>query len=59
MEGAQENMLQNLDDINVNEVLDRVLDHCIVVDPSARVYLMGTDLRSVKGRFVVESVQIF
>ncbi|HKD82824.1 MAG TPA: hypothetical protein VKH81_24255 [Candidatus Angelobacter sp.] len=52
-------MLQNLDDINVNEVLDRVLDHCIVVDPSARVYLMGTDLRSVKGRFVVESVQIF
>lgn len=51
--------MQNLDDINFTEVLDRVLDHCIVVDPSARVYLLGIDLRDVKGRFIVESVQTF
>ncbi|MGC2697752.1 MAG: gas vesicle protein GvpJ [Candidatus Angelobacter sp.] len=49
--------MQNLENINVTEVLDRVLDHGIVMDPSTRVFLLGVDLHTFKGRFVVESVQ--
>jgi hypothetical protein len=51
--------MQNLENINVTEVLDRVLDHGIVMDPSARVMLMGVDLHTIKGHFVVESVQTY
>jgi hypothetical protein len=47
----------SLDDINVVEILDRVLDNGIVVDPSARVYLIGRDLRASQKRVVVESVR--
>ena len=47
--------MQNLDNINVAELLDRILDHGIVVDPSARIVLLGVDLLSIKGRLVVES----
>lgn len=50
-------VMQNLENINVTEVLDRVLDHGIVMDPSARVMLMGVDLHTLKGRFVVEYIQ--
>jgi hypothetical protein len=52
-------VMQNLENINVTEVLDRVLDHGIVMDPSARVMLMGVDLHTIKGHFVVESVQTY
>lgn len=51
--------MQNLDTINVSELLDRLLDHGIVVDPSARIFLLGVDLRSAKAKFVVESVQTY
>jgi Gas vesicle protein len=51
--------MQNLENINVTEVLDRVLDHGIVVDPSTRVVMMGVDLHTLKGRLVVESVQTY
>lgn len=51
--------MQNLDAINVTEVLDRVLDHGIVMDPSTRLALMGVDLHTLKGRFVVEWVQTY
>lgn len=51
--------MQNLDNINVTEVLDRVLDHGIVVDPSTRIFLIGVDLHTLKDRFVVESVQTY
>lgn len=51
--------MQNLENINVTEVLDRVLDHGIVVDPSTRVFLIGVELSSIKGKFVVESVQTY
>jgi Gas vesicle protein len=51
--------MQNLENINVTEVLDRVLDHGIVMDPSARIVLMGMDLRALKSHFVVESVQTY
>ncbi len=50
--------MQNLDNINVTEVLDRVLDHGIVMDPSTRLVLIGMDFHQLKGRFVVESVQM-
>lgn len=46
-----------LEDINVVEILDRVLDNGIVVDPSARVYLIGKELRDSKRRMIVESVR--
>lgn len=45
-----------LEDINVVELLDRVLDNGIVVDPSARVDLIGNELRGSKRRMIVESV---
>ena len=47
----------SLDDINVVEILDRVLDNGIVVDPGARVYLIGNELHVSKGRMVIESVR--
>jgi hypothetical protein len=51
--------MQNLDNINVTEVLDRVLDHGIVLDPSTRLVLLGAELRKLKGQFfVVEAVQM-
>jgi hypothetical protein len=46
-----------LEDINVVELLDRVLDNGIVVDPSARVYLMGNELRGSKRRMIIESLR--
>jgi len=49
--------MQNLETINVAEVLDRVLDNGIVVDPSARIILMGVDFHSAQARLVVESVR--
>jgi hypothetical protein len=51
--------MQDLDSINVTEILDRVLDHGIVLDPATRVFLVGVDLPSIRGRFVVESMQIY
>lgn len=51
--------MQNLDNINVTEILDRVLDHGIVMDPSTRVFLIGVDLQAIKAKFVVESVQTY
>ena len=48
---------KRVDDINVVEILDRVLDNGIVVDPWARVYLIGNELRSTKGRVIVESIR--
>ena len=49
--------MQDLESMNVSELLDRVLDHGIVIDLSARIFLLGVDLRTVGGKFVVESVQ--
>jgi hypothetical protein len=49
----------NLEDMNAVEILDRVLDKGIVIDPSARVSLMAQDLHAIHGRVVVESVTTF
>ena len=48
-----------IDDINVVEILDRVLDNGIVVDPSARVYLMANEIGASKGRVILESVKTY
>ncbi|HEY7402924.1 MAG TPA: gas vesicle protein GvpJ [Candidatus Angelobacter sp.] len=58
-DGGPQGPMQNLENINVAEVLDRVLDNGIVVDLSARLFLLGVDLRSIQGRLVVESVQTY
>ena len=52
-------MLTNPEDANLIELLDRVLDNGIVVDPSSRVALMGMDLHAVDDRMIVESVQTY
>lgn len=46
-----------LEDNTVVELLDRVLDNGIVVDPSARVYLIGHDLSKSKRHMVVEWIR--
>ena len=46
-----------LEDNTVVELLDRVLDKGIVVDPSARVYLIGHELITSKRHMVVEWIR--
>ncbi|HJT53047.1 MAG TPA: hypothetical protein VJ848_04305 [Candidatus Angelobacter sp.] len=46
-----------LEDINVLDLLDRMLDNGIVVDPSTRVYLIGNELRPSRERMIIESVR--
>jgi len=36
------------------EILDRVLDHGIVVDPSSRVRLPGLELRTAREHLVID-----
>jgi hypothetical protein len=59
MRGGARGTMQNLENINVTEVLDRVLDHGIVVEPSTRLIVLGAELHNLKGHFVVESVQTY
>lgn len=47
----------DLEDVNVAEILDRVMDNGIVVDASARVILLSEDLRGLNDKVVVESIQ--
>jgi len=56
---AHRGRMQNLENINVTEVLDRVLDHGIVMEPSTRLMILGLELHKLKDRFVVESVQMY
>jgi hypothetical protein len=56
---APRGRMQNLETINVTEILDRVLDHGIVMEPSTRLAILGVELHKLKGRFIVEWVQTF
>jgi hypothetical protein len=47
---------KSIDEINVVEILDRVLDNGIVLDPASRVYLMSHELGATKSRMIVESI---
>ncbi len=46
-----------LEDNTVVDLLDRVLDNGIVVDPSARIYLIGHDLSKSTRHMVVEWIR--
>jgi Gas vesicle protein len=52
-------MHTNTDDANIMEILDRVLDHGIVVAPSARMYLLGVDLAHAPEHVVVDSITTY
>lgn len=47
----------DLEDVNVAEILDRVMDNGIVVEPSARIILLSEELWEAKGKVVVDSIQ--
>jgi hypothetical protein len=47
----------DLEDVNVAEILDRVMDNGIVVEPSARIILLSEELHEAKGKVVVDSIQ--
>jgi hypothetical protein len=46
-----------MNDINLSEILDRVLDNGIVLSPSALLHLMGAGL--APGRMVIESITTY
>jgi hypothetical protein len=47
------------EDVNLIDLLDRLLDKGIIMDPWARVLLTGTDLHKMNHRVVVDSVSTF
>ena len=47
------------DEANLIEILDRVLDNGIVLDPASRVMLIGAGLRGAKDRVVLESLNTY
>lgn len=47
-------ILTNPEDASLMEILDRVLDRGIVIDPSARVRLIGNDLHNLSGQLVID-----
>lgn len=47
-------ILTNPEDASLMEILDRVLDRGIVLDPSTRVRLIGNDLRNLHDRLVID-----
>ncbi len=50
-------MRAKIDDINLFEILDRVLDNGIVVAPSTLLHVMGAGL--APGRMVIESITMY
>ncbi|HEV3037749.1 MAG TPA: hypothetical protein VHA33_08195 [Candidatus Angelobacter sp.] len=50
-------MRGRVDDVNLLEILDRVMDNGIVVAPSALLHLMGAGL--TPGRMVIESITTY
>ena len=51
--------LTNPQDATLVELLDHVMDNGIVVDPSARVTLLGVELRKTNEHLVVDSILTF
>lgn len=51
---AVRRILTNPEDASLMEILDRVLDRGIVIDPSARVKLIGNDLRNLRSQLVID-----
>jgi len=46
--------LTDPEDASLIELLDRVLDHGIVVDPSSRIRLMALELHKANERLVID-----
>jgi len=46
--------LTSPEDASLMEILDRVLDHGIVVDPSARIRLLGLETGSFHEHLVID-----
>ena len=44
---------------NLMELLDRVLDNGIVLDPASRVMLIGKGFRGAEDRLVLESLNTY
>ena len=42
------------DDASLMEILDRVLDHGIIVDPSSRIRLLGLEPRTLREQMVID-----
>ena len=57
--GAKRLMQVGLEEMNVADILDRVLDRGIVMEPASRVLLMGKNLRSLGARLVVDSMYVY
>lgn len=47
------------EDMNVADILDRVLDRGIVMEPASRVLLIGKNLRSLGARLVLDSMYVY
>jgi hypothetical protein len=47
-------ILTHPEDASLMEILDRVLDKGIVLDPSSRLRVMGTELRNLQDRLVID-----
>lgn len=47
-------ILTHPEDASLMEILDRVLDHGIVIDPSTRVRFIGNDLHNLRDRLVID-----
>lgn len=52
--GVVRRSLTNPEDSNLMEILDRVLDHGIVIEPSSRIRLVGLELRKAQERLVID-----
>lgn len=51
--------LTSPEDVNLIELLDRLLDKGIIMDPWARVLLTGADLQKINHRVVVDSISTY
>lgn len=52
--GALRRILTSPEDASLIEILDRVLDHGIVIDPSSRIRLPGLELRRSREHLVID-----
>jgi hypothetical protein len=52
-------LMVGMEETNVADILDRVLDRGIVMEPASRVLLIGKNLRSLGARLVVDSMYVY
>ena len=50
---------KSTDSSSLAEVVDRVLDKCIVIDAFVKVSLVGIELISIEARIVIASVETY